>query len=48
MQIFHQDYASTNLAVLAVFFDVEDGGNTTNNFIEEMGPEYYNYKITNL
>ena len=46
LHIVHQIYGSTDLAVLGIFFDVEDGGNHTNEFIEEIGPEYHNFNIT--
>jgi len=33
LHIVHTDYTSSNLAVLAIFFDVEVGGNKENDFL---------------
>jgi carbonic anhydrase len=36
MHIVHQDYNSDKLAVIAVFFDMEKGGNQSSPFIDSL------------
>jgi len=48
LHIVHTDYTSSNLAVLAIYFDVEDGGNKDNDFITALKLDQQNPSITSL
>ena len=48
LHIVHVDYKSSNLAVLAIYFDVAAGGNTDNAFIASLMLDQQNPNITTL
>jgi len=48
LHIVHTDYQSSNLAVLAIFFDVAEGGNKDNAFLTALNLGTQNPSITSL
>lgn len=47
MHVVHSNEDGSKLSVLGIFFDVEDGGNYSSNFIEELDLNSNEPKIKN-